>query len=279
MINADLIDILQCPYCSDGQLSIQSTESLCTGMTCDSCNESYRVNDGIPDLVPQKHLTNERWQLWTDHLEGYSSRDQFRQKKPSAAQERRWSAKLHAFAEFLNITQGKVLDVGCGPGRLRLCLDPDNTDYFGVDPLPNSEVVEFPFARAIAEFLPFQDETFSSVVVRSALDHFCDLEAFLRETRRVLQPDGRLFLEQVVHEVMGPVSAAKGLVHALKDWVDTIRMRDRSDDAPKHMNEFTRRAVLDSVSQYFDLERTREYSPNWYTPTQLFIALKPRAID
>jgi ubiquinone/menaquinone biosynthesis C-methylase UbiE len=169
-----------------------------------------------------------------------------------------------------------VLDVGCGPGRLRLRLDPEQTTYYGVDPLPNPEVSEFPFARAIAEYLPFPDDFFACVVVRSALDHFCDLDAFFSETVRVLQPGGTLFLEQVIHEIRGPVSAAKGLVHAAKDLVDHIRTPQPTDDAPKHMNEFTKHAVLENTSRHFELEATKEYSPNWYTPTQLFVALKPK---
>ena len=73
----------------------------------------------------------------------------------SAPREERWSKKIKAFGDFVKVPDGRILDVGCGPGNLRKLLDPQRVTYFGIDPLPVEEVEGFPFACAVAESIPF----------------------------------------------------------------------------------------------------------------------------
>ena len=50
------------------------------------------------------------------------------------------------------------------------------------------------FVEGAAELLPFPDASFDLVTCRIAPHHFLSVPQFLRETRRVLQPGGRLAL-------------------------------------------------------------------------------------
>jgi ubiquinone/menaquinone biosynthesis C-methylase UbiE len=110
--------------------------------------------------------------------------------------------------ELLSEARGRVLELGAGTG-LNLDLYPDSVqDLILIEPDPHmtkqlrkklaqskrqAEVVEAP-----AEELPFDDDTFDTVVVTLVLCTVPDQAAALGEIRRVLKPDGQfLFLEHV----------------------------------------------------------------------------------
>lgn len=99
------------------------------------------------------------------------------------------------FAAFLaRFARGtdRVLDIGCGPlpvpgylQGLRLA----GARLLGLDVYPT----EFEGFRitGCAEFLPLSDGGVDVVVFATSLDHVCDLDATLREVRRVLPAGGR----------------------------------------------------------------------------------------
>jgi ubiquinone/menaquinone biosynthesis C-methylase UbiE len=51
--------------------------------------------------------------------------------------------------------------------------------------------------KGVAEMLPFKDGTFGAVLIGDAFHHFRDQGQALREVRRVLQPDGVLFVFEI----------------------------------------------------------------------------------
>ena len=99
----------------------------------------------------------------------------------------------------------KVLDVGCGPGRLALAaqrwVGPEGQAH-GVDPSPemiavaehNAAVRHAPahFQLGVAEALPFPDAVFDVVLSRLMLHHLPGelKQRGLAEMRRVLKPGG-----------------------------------------------------------------------------------------
>jgi ubiquinone/menaquinone biosynthesis C-methylase UbiE len=90
----------------------------------------------------------------------------------------------------------RVLDVGCGTGRLAVALD-GRARVWGVDAEPamlevarrNAPGATFKPARA--EALPFKDGWFERAVMWLVV-HLVDRPQALAEARRVLGPDGRL---------------------------------------------------------------------------------------
>lgn len=97
----------------------------------------------------------------------------------------------------------KVLDLGCGNGRLLQIFQDKNIDYFGVD---NSEkLIEIAkkknpnvkFQTADALNLPLPDNYFDEIYSIALLHHIPSAELRLRllkEAKRVLKPKGLLIL-------------------------------------------------------------------------------------
>lgn len=281
MLSREIVGLLLCPQCRHGGLDASCEEAngrLCSGhLICNLCRATYAVEEGIPHLKPGIIENDPEWETWRNHLDGFAARRALRSTIMSSPREERWSRKMKAFGEFVNVPVGRILDVGCGPGNLRRILDPKSVTYFGIDPLPVEVVEEFPFVCAVAESIPFRAGTFSSVVVRSALDHFLDLHAFFEEVSRVLTDDGQVFLEQVVHKSSGLDGMVRDSLHTVKDLIDGVRTFKHRKSAPKHMREFSQESLMRAVEHSgFEVSRSQAHHSNWYTPTQMFFNLSRR---
>jgi len=95
----------------------------------------------------------------------------------------------------------RVLEIGPGKGRLLRRFRDAGAAAVGVE--LNPEMIAagrrlhgaLPVARGHAEDLPFGDGTFDAVVCFDVFEHVPDSDRFLRETRRVLRPGGRVLLQ------------------------------------------------------------------------------------
>lgn len=154
-----------------------------------SSGRRYEIIDGVPRLIsaslPERFSS--RWQTWRilqDNGEfAYRAH-------PTANTSQDVDDAAAALAAFH--IGGRVLDVGCGPGRVRpaYAAGISQHDYVGLDPLLGQQPKDFNFVHAQAEALPFLDDSFDSVIFYSSLDHVLDLDSALSEASRVLKPGG-----------------------------------------------------------------------------------------
>lgn len=135
--------------------------------------------------------------------------------------------------------QSRVLDVACGPGIVVEALARAAGEVTGCDITPEmlakaaqrcaaAGLTNVRFAPGRAEALPFEDAAFDVVVSRSALHHFPDPPAALREMARVVRAGGRV----VTVDVMASENPAEAALHnALETLRDPshVRMLPRSE--------------------------------------------------
>ena len=138
----------------------------------------------------------------------------------------------------------RALDVACGPGIVVEALARDAGAVVGCDITPemlakaekrcvSAGLKNVRFVPGRAEALPFEDGGFDVVVSRSALHHFLEPAAAIREMARVLKPGGRM----VTVDVMASEDAAAAALHnALEILRDPshVRMLPRSE-LQKHL--------------------------------------------
>ena len=92
----------------------------------------------------------------------------------------------------------KILDVGCGEGRLMADLAVEGGEPYGVD--LSSELLETarlygPVVRGVLPSLAYiRDGAFDAALVSLVLEHLEDEATFLAELGRVVRPGGRLAL-------------------------------------------------------------------------------------
>ena len=101
------------------------------------------------------------------------------------------------------LSEERVLDLGCGNGRLIKILKGKNVNYIGVDAseklieIAKKNYPDSKFQTADAFDLPFPDNYFDKVFSIRVLHHFPSREfrlRFLEEAKRVLKPKGFLIL-------------------------------------------------------------------------------------
>ena len=136
---------------------------------------------------------------------------------------------------------GRVLDVGCGDGRLTAELDAAELTAADVSPVALERARGRLSGARLVELepdapLPFEDGSFDAVVAVETVEHVRDLQLFLSELRRVLVPGGQLALT---------TPAAGPLVRP-------------SDPFSPHLRRFTSRSLRRGLNELgFEIESLR----------------------
>ena len=144
-------------------------------------------------------------QISEDHIKAHADR-RFRSEYDYALFEYYRSAKVIAFLERAGVAvRGRVLDAGCGGGGMPLSLAEHADEVIGIDPINRfgdagvrlareRGLARLHFLRADGMALPFAPGVFDLVLSHAVIEHVADAPLYLRECRRVLKQDGRIFL-------------------------------------------------------------------------------------
>lgn len=170
------------------------------------CGFIYQYKDGVPDFRVRFAGSVDEWQQGQSAFESWLDK-YFDQGEADADFYKNEQAKDAPVYEALKL-RGRVLDVGGQLGHIRKYMEP-NQEYCSLDPFvgvhlratnrPNlfaSYPLSIPinFVGGYAEFLPFQDDSFDVINMRSCIDHFFNPEIALLEAFRVLKKEGQLII-------------------------------------------------------------------------------------
>jgi ubiquinone/menaquinone biosynthesis C-methylase UbiE len=106
---------------------------------------------------------------------------------------------VRAVSANVRSTEGRVLDVACGPGTFGRRVASPSKEVFGIDVsmgmlrqgaayAARERVPNVHFARARVEALPFEDGLFDAALCCGSLHLFADTALALREIARVMKP-------------------------------------------------------------------------------------------
>lgn len=105
----------------------------------------------------------------------------------------------------LGLKKGKVLEAGCGTGRILLYLAEKGVSCYGIDPSENmlnilrkkakQKKIKMIVKKADIEKIPFKNNTFDGVYTVHVLMHMPDYKKAFKEMYRVLKPNGKLIMD------------------------------------------------------------------------------------
>lgn len=191
MIPQTLFRILQCPTCRSDRLYV-----LADGVHCAACGSCYAFGAGYIDMMPRG--------VAFDYVSKYVAEEQqlaeeldYRELAPpllAAGVRNRAMRRLLRFQP-----QDIALDSGCGNARFAAWNAADTALMVGSDPVTlfaDAAVEQVALVQADSRVLPFADNSFDKAFSIDVLEHFpADvIDAYLRETARVLRPGGRFLV-------------------------------------------------------------------------------------
>lgn len=176
---------LHCPACHSSML-----EQMEEAITCRECGEVYVIIDNkYPCMLPQNaDISHEEIDVQDRVASEYLNK---RYHNP-------WSRKYHQWWTDLMVSHvdvsGQILDNGCGIGELSDALPEANITGLDI----STEMVRIAgktYERTLigdSQILPFNDESFDTVMARSLIHHLPDPDKGLAEMARVLRPGGEV---------------------------------------------------------------------------------------
>ncbi len=162
----------------------------------------------------------------------------------------------------------KILDVGCGTGRLVKYLNQNGFEASGCDNATEAvkKAIQLNsrnlISKASANHLPFTKNSFDLVTAISVIEHLNKKQAgkFLKEAKRVLKPKGFIFL--VTPNFATPLRIIQG-----KNWF--------AYSDPTHINFFTPKSLIKIMTKnnfskpklYFKIKNSK--SLDWEFPRSI----------
>lgn len=191
MVPRTLFRILQCPTCGSRHLYV-----TVEGVHCSGCANVYPISQGHLDMMPRNAHFDYRSKYVTEEEELASELDYRELAPPLLAA----GVRNRAMRRMLDMQPGDiVLDNGCGSAKFA-AWNAHRVDLMvGNDPatlFADAAVERVALVRADSRVLPFVDGSLDKAFSIDVLEHFPRdvIDAYLRETARVLRPGGQMFI-------------------------------------------------------------------------------------
>jgi len=208
-------------------ISKKSFASQDKGSFSAPCGICYGLTDGVPDFRVGLLQVAQSWEEGQKEYEKFHEQylDQGESHADFYKEEQKRDSPMYEKLKLI----GRILDIGGGLGHIRKYMQPGQ-EFVSIDPSVGIQkkaknrsnlFAAYPLAVPLnliwgfAEFLPFQDQSFDTVNMRSCIDHFSNPEQALLEAFRILKPKGRLIVGMTIKS-----QSTKG---RLKDTVRDIR--------------------------------------------------------
>ncbi len=204
-----------CPSCK-GDLELRGEVFVCL-----PCQVSYPIINGIPDFILQdlSHSSNPVFRrLWAfdilapvyESLFWYNFFINLVGGLGSTSRKK----LVRNVTEMVNIDEGTVLDVACGPGILSRHMTSPSVFVHGIDAsmgmlrkgvlyIKRDQIRNMQFARAKVDELPFEDAFFDGAICGGALHLFRDPLLALREMGRTMREGAPLAVTTFINGQKG----------------------------------------------------------------------------
>jgi SAM-dependent methyltransferase len=258
MVSPRLLSLVRCPTC-------RSALRPCDGdLWCEACAARYDARGQFLDLRPREAFAEQTKYL--DESLHADARDETVSPPLLSA-----AIRHRMLLRFLQPShEDRVLDLGCGSGRVLVWNQPSGAYLAGLDVSPffaSEACATTDLALGDLRQLPFADGAFNKAYALDVFEHLSRdaLQQVLSEACRVLEPGGHLFVYSHVRKnsrlALG-LRAVNCVARYLEraGLVDLSRERLRKSD---HVNPLADIPDLERVvgDAGFRIERIRYYTP------------------
>ena len=258
MVSVRLLSIVRCPDCR--VVLHPSGDDL----ECPACGTRYEAHDGFLDLRPRERF-REQTKYLDEALHADARHETVAPPLLSAG------VRHHMLLKFLQPSAGdRILDLGCGSGRVLVWNQPHGAYQAGLDVSPFFAVEarqSVDLALGDLRRLPFAECSFDKAYALDVFEHLSReaLGQMLREAWRILEPGGQLFVYSHVRKNSRVALGLRAINRAARileraGLVDLSQERLRKSD---HVNPLADIPDLEGVVRDagFRVARIRYYTP------------------
>lgn len=139
-----------------------------------------------------------------------------------------------------HVKSGSLLDVGCATGEFMYAARRQGFEVQGVELNPDFAAIASQNGLAVfvgtLEAAPFAQRSFRVIHLGDLIEHVPDPQALLGHVRRLLEPEGRLFVITPVHDAFFPRATYRLFRGLGIPWSHPT--------PPLHLNQFSTRSLI-----------------------------------
>lgn len=199
-----MTDIKSCPICGNMNTSFafsvkdySITKEVFDLQKCISCN--YLYTSPAPDInAIARYYASDVYISHTDSKKGVID------KLYQLVRKRTIAGKRKLIASFINRSNGAILDYGCGTGAFLHEMKVNGWEVGGIEPDAGArakaeQIIGAPIGVP-SNLSSFPDATYDVITMWHVLEHVHDLHGAIYQLKRVLKPEGKIFVAVPNHE-------------------------------------------------------------------------------